>query len=348
MNNTYRLDKMAAQQLIRYEAVFELLDDIQGKDDILKIAKEVATRWKYFANIFSWRLVIFQCGNFVNIDGCNCKADIKKKASLSQWDAYYYRKNYPCSISLKSAFTGPQPPTHLMHKKVNEIIILPFTRNEKQVALLSAASKGEPFSDLDKRFIRLFGRYLADHVSAILLRQHMTEILVHKATKDDLTGLYNRGAILEQLESKFALTQRTRQPLSIIIADVDHFKTINDRYGHLVGDKILCGIAERLKSQLRENDSVGRFGGEEFLFVLYPCNITEAKTTAERFRRAIVDAPFSCNNNMYPPLTLSVSLGAFSFDGSTEMDIPTLLSMADKALYRSKGNGRNCLTVETL
>jgi hypothetical protein len=117
------------------------------------------------------------------------------------------------------------------------------------VALLSAAARHAPFSDLDKKFIRLFGSHLADRVSSIVLRRQAMALLIGKATHDALTGLLNRGAILERLTAQWALSARTGQPLSVLLADIDHFKRINDHHGHQAGDEVLCEVSRRLQAR---------------------------------------------------------------------------------------------------
>ncbi|MCB2216381.1 MAG: GGDEF domain-containing protein [Desulfobulbaceae bacterium] len=147
---------------------------------------------------------------------------------------------------------------------------LPFIRAERCIGLLSAAVRRQTFNELDNKFIHLFGATFADRISDLLLRQQATEILIHKAIRDPLTGLLNRGAIINRLESQLALSRRDGQPLSIILLDIDFFKVDNDSYGHLPGDEVLREIAHRLSAETCCSDSLGRFGGERFLLVLYP------------------------------------------------------------------------------
>ena len=127
-----------------------------------------------------------------------------------------------------------------------------------------------------------------------------------------------------------------------LLADIDHFKRINDEHGHLAGDAVLREVATRLQACAREGDHLGRFGGEEFLFVLYPCGCDEAMAAAERFRAALADLPLALPGGA-PPVMLTLSLGTAS-SAPGELSGQRLLRLADDALYASKRAGRNCVT----
>ena len=346
MNTRSTWNKLAAQQLIRYEALFKLLDDIQGLDDIPSISRCIATQWKYFASVSSWRLVVFQERGFLIIEGFHGEAHIDEEPTLSPWDTYHQSLQRPNSIRLKDPQEeGPPLPEHLTGEQIEEVRVFPFMRADRWIALLSVAARHEPFSELDIKFIRIFGSHFADRISDILLRRQATEALIQKATRDALTGLYNRGAIIERLEGQLALAKRTGQPLSVILADIDFFKIINDCYGHLAGDEVLREVSLRLQAQVRDSDYLGRYGGEEFLFVLFPCCIEEAVKAAERFRHAIADTPIFPGGDSPKNIDVSISFGTSSISGQPEMSIDALLRQADNALYRSKASGRNCVTM---
>lgn len=158
-----------------------------------------------------------------------------------------------------------------------------------------------------------------------------------KATHDPLTGLYNRGAIVDILQKTVIRRERKAFPLSIIFADVDHFKRTNDAYGHQAGDAVLCEVARRVTEMLRPYDSFGRYGGEELLIVLPECDATDALAIAERVRSGIADQPITTKFGLIPT---SISLGVAMADKETLL-FDELIRRADDALYQAKKEGRN-------
>lgn len=161
-----------------------------------------------------------------------------------------------------------------------------------------------------------------------------------KATHDSLTGLYNHGAIIDILQKAMARHERHAHPISIIFADLDHFKQTNDNYGHLAGDEVLREVARRATRLLRPYDSFGRYGGEELLIVLPECNAGGALAIAERLRSAIADQPVTTSFGAIPT---SLSLGVAVADKGTSFQFNDLILLADNALYQAKDNGRNCV-----
>jgi len=157
--------------------------------------------------------------------------------------------------------------------------------------------------------------------------------LRHEAMHDRLTGLWNRGAILDFMNREIMRAARTRNSMGLLLLDIDHFKSINDTYGHQAGDEALQQVAERLAKTVRNYDWVGRYGGEEFVVVLCNSNADVVANCAERLRESIALAPLRvCGMD----LPVTVSVGA-SISTSTD----NLLQTADAALYRAKALGRN-------
>ena len=163
------------------------------------------------------------------------------------------------------------------------------------------------------------------------------ETLRHQATHDVLTGIWNRAMVVDQLERELARARREGQSLAIILADLDHFKSVNDTYGHAAGDAVLREAAARLVGVPRRYDFVGRYGGEEFLLVLPNCELPEAALVAERVRTAVAADPISVGTIGLP---LTVSLGVACTSGKYEA-ADVLLQQADEALYHAKAMGRN-------
>ncbi len=165
------------------------------------------------------------------------------------------------------------------------------------------------------------------------------EQLRDKAMHDPLTGLLTRGAFFEICDGEIARAVRKGQPLALMMADLDHFKSINDRYGHLAGDDVLRETARRLKGTFRRGDAVGRYGGEEFVALAPGCVMEDALRLAERFRQSISGQPFETSAGLIE-VTTSVGIAVIpNVDTSW-----TLLKAADEALYRAKAAGRNTVS----
>jgi two-component system, cell cycle response regulator len=166
-----------------------------------------------------------------------------------------------------------------------------------------------------------------------------SEAMSFKATHDSLTSLWDRGAILALLRSALSRSTRESFPLSILLCDVDHFKKINDTHGHVVGDEVLREVASRLTGAVRSTDSVGRYGGEEFLLVLNGCSQDHLRHLAEQVRTFISAAPFATSIG---PVPVTLSFGALTiqdWDGATPIE--QILNEADMAMYRAKRAGRD-------
>lgn len=164
------------------------------------------------------------------------------------------------------------------------------------------------------------------------------EQLLETATRDALTGVWNRGAILGVLDRELTRARREGTPVGVVMADLDHFKQINDSFGHLVGDQVLRQAAQRMQGVLRPYDGVGRYGGEEFLVILPGCNAAATAELAERLRRCVANEPIvrECQE-----VAVTLSLGVAASDGATVESAGAILRAADEALYRAKRSGRN-------
>lgn len=162
------------------------------------------------------------------------------------------------------------------------------------------------------------------------------------ATHDFLTKLLNRAEILASLKRELSRGEREGKPVAIIMADVDHFKNVNDSLGHAAGDAVLREIGERLKSDLRTYDLVGRYGGEEFLIILPNCSLAVATRRANEIRCLVCkDAVVTT----FATVPVTVSLGVTASDQTQNLAIEGLLQQADEALYCAKKSGRNCVQV---
>jgi diguanylate cyclase (GGDEF)-like protein len=166
-------------------------------------------------------------------------------------------------------------------------------------------------------------------------RMH-TEIQ-HLSVTDPLTGLNNRRYFLDVASREFLRSRRYRRPLSLIMMDIDHFKSVNDTYGHLAGDQVLVEVAQRSSRVLRGSDVRARYGGEELVFLLLETPLEGAMRAAERIRESIANAKIEINDKT---IAVTVSLGVASLD-ARDTDLDALISRSDQALYAAKRAGRN-------
>ena len=169
-------------------------------------------------------------------------------------------------------------------------------------------------------------------------RKALEHRLERQAQTDSLTGLDNRGHFLEMAERELSRVQRHQLPMALAMLDLDHFKAVNDTYGHEVGDRVLKKFAEICRKSLRSIDLMGRIGGEEFAIVFPETSINRALEVVERLREAVATTEIPLDNGL--PIQITVSLGLASFDKS-DVNIDVLLNRADQALYEAKRTGRN-------
>jgi diguanylate cyclase (GGDEF)-like protein len=170
------------------------------------------------------------------------------------------------------------------------------------------------------------------------------DALRFQATHDPLTALWNRLAAMDTLWREFARSKRDKMPVGVFMGDLDHFKNINDTYGHMTGDAALREVARRLRASVREYDTVARYGGEEFLLVLPGCDMPSALRQAERLREAFQRTPLDLPDAQIP-LTLSLGVAAIEpRDGAVANE---MIRAADQAVYRAKERGRNRVEAAT-
>jgi len=200
----------------------------------------------------------------------------------------------------------------------------------------------------DKEQQQNFQNHIAEMVSKMMRLEAETETLkkelkvIHtQAMQDTLTGLFNRNAYNQRLRDEFARYKRYDSPLTLAIWDIDHFKNINDSFGHNSGDKVLILTAKQLQEHTRDTDFIARFGGEEFVMLLPNTGKDAALFLAEQLRELIEATGFNANGKAVP-ITISCGLAEINSDDTEE----TLFDRADKALYEAKHNGRNqCRTL---
>ena len=214
------------------------------------------------------------------------------------------------------------------------IIIVPLRSSAGVIGVLSAQSyTPNMYGDDDIEALEL----LAGNVAVGIENARLFTTIQNMAITDDLTGLYNRRKFYELATQEFERSRRYARPLSVIMLDIDHFKKVNDTYGHAIGDQVLQELARLAKTSLRTVDILARYGGEEFVIMLPETTIEEASKTAERFRvnTAKATLPTRVGN-----MSITISLGVVAQDDNCR-NLEELLDRSDQAMYASKRTGRN-------
>jgi two-component system cell cycle response regulator len=228
---------------------------------------------------------------------------------------------------------------------IRSVIALPFSveRGQHGVFLLRRTRDQDPLGvqDLD------FAQAVITAAVAVIQRAQMVEStmadnarLEQLAQTDPLTQLLNRRALTERITAEMERALRYDASLALLLLDLDHFKAVNDTYGHLVGDDVLRDVAALLTRTLRASDLAARYGGEEFLVLLPETDEAGAEAFAERIREAIEAFPFGARSGQ-PPLRLTASVGVAAFPAARIESVEDLVARADAALYRAKADGRN-------
>ncbi|MCS6856335.1 MAG: diguanylate cyclase [Sandaracinaceae bacterium] len=166
---------------------------------------------------------------------------------------------------------------------------------------------------------------------------------VELALQDELTGLYNVRYFRQRLSEEWHRAERHKEPLSVAFIDVDRFKEVNDRFGHVTGDCVLREVAKRLRNALRISDVVVRYGGEEFVVLLPHTSLAGAASAAERLRQAVASQAIETEKG---PLSLTVSIGIALYPSPCVASKEDLIEAADQALYKAKEAGRNCICIK--
>ena len=177
----------------------------------------------------------------------------------------------------------------------------------------------------------------ADHLEEDFQRQ-----MYEAALRDSLTGLFNRRHLMAQLDTELQLAMRHEIPLTVVLIDVDHFKTLNDRYGHLIGDSLLQGLGKHLRDGIRGTDFAARYGGEEFVIVCRGTGGESGVRLVKRLQQSLRDRALV---EQFPGLHITFSAGVSSAPHPEVRKAADLLRRADEALYRAKGSGRDCVRI---
>ncbi len=223
------------------------------------------------------------------------------------------------------------------------VVLLTGKDEEGRQNLLKAMQAGaddylaKPFDELELKARLMVGKRILDLQEQLVSAR---EALRHDATHDSLTGVMNRGEIIAMLTRELERARREQRPVGVIMGDIDHFKSVNDTHGHLFGDQALREIARRLQTELRIYDSVGRYGGEEFLMILSNCDLPNSLQRANDLREIIARTPVSYQGTERT-ITMSMGVTVSKGDGKNKEEVEPLLKQADTALYAAKQKGRN-------
>lgn len=230
---------------------------------------------------------------------------------------------------------------HQAHGPYRYTLLLTAKDNKKDIVTGLEAGADDyltkPF-DVDELRARIRSGKRILELQDALLRAH--QALQFEAAHDPLTGLWNRGAILDLLRSETTRHQRTGNSLGVMMLDIDNFKQINDQHGHLIGDSVIQEVAKRLKAAAHPYDSIGRYGGEEFLILVPSCGGSDLAASAERLRTSATEPSIQTAVGEVRT-TISIGVVAASPLTGEDAEYEALLRASDAALYRAKAQGRN-------
>jgi len=218
---------------------------------------------------------------------------------------------------------------------VHSFLGVPIIFRDRVTGLIALYNADTPaFTDEDAQVAELF----ASQVAIALDNSRRVELMGRQAITDELTGLYNRRAFALMGEKEVGRARRYQRPLALILFDIDHFKTVNDSHGHLIGDQVLRILTDRVTKTTRATDIVCRYGGEEFIVLMPEAGREEALAMAERLREEISRITVVTAGGT---LSLTVSLGLASLGPNGDEDLDSLIVRADRAMYQAKAAGRN-------
>jgi two-component system cell cycle response regulator len=224
------------------------------------------------------------------------------------------------------------------------VAIIPLIRQSKLLGSLNLGSMdAERFSfDMGTDFVERLASIIAICLENVINSERLTQI----SLTDALTNVSNRRYVEQRMLEEIGRARRQHYGIACMYLDIDHFKNINDQHGHQGGDDVLREVAKRIKAELRLSDTIGRFGGEEFVVLLVNTSHTNALLVAERIRASIADRPFLLSLSGVCDVTISIGIATLSNDhnlGEIDSAAKALLLRADRALYQAKDQGRNCV-----
>ncbi len=292
------------------------------------------------------RVIPYDIGAFLTVDGGELRlAAIKRPADLRNLigETYPMAGSRLCQMAVQrkrpliSSITSPDDILLPMRpdQNVHSFLGVPVVFRDHVTGLIALYNFGiRAFTEDGARVAELF----ASQVAIALDNSRRVEQMEKQAERDELTGLYNRRGFALQGEKEVGRARRYQRPLALILFDIDHFKNVNDLYGHLIGDHVLRVLTERVTRTTRATDFVCRYGGEEFIVLMPEANREEGLAMAERLRQEISGMTIVTDVGT---LSLTVSLGVAALRPEEEENLEGLIARADRAMYQAKAAGRN-------
>jgi diguanylate cyclase (GGDEF)-like protein len=221
------------------------------------------------------------------------------------------------------------------------VAVLPLVDLGEVIGVVGLALAGPP-DDATQRMARV----LSDHLGVAIANARLHQQTTVLATIDDLTGIENRRAGMARLEDEIANSVRTGQPLGVLLLDLDHFKAVNDTYGHRTGDRVLSHVTRVCRTALRPADLLARYGGEELIAILPNADADAVSTVAERLRQSVAETAVPRPDG--DAVAITVTIGGISWNPIVATDADALMTSADVALYAGKADGRNRSIIRVL
>ncbi len=337
---------LALSERIRYESALDISSAIRGRVKAIEVLKVICEKWRFCANISRWRLMhqhkdtltIYSC------DGNKITHVVKNVDDLSSSETMLWDNRAAAHITKNDIATRYTALQDLFdHPSVGETRMLVFdhaTSRGQPFAMVVGSGETE-FNRLDLKFINAIASILVSEISYLVIVTTLKGELQKKVREDALTGLENRRGFTNFLSKYWRHAMREQTPLSLIMIDVDHFKNLNDQFGHMVGDKCLKNIATTLQENLRSGTDVcARIGGEEFAILLPDTDLELAQKTAQRLLKAVDQCAIPTRLGE-TNATVTISIGCTSICPGPEMRSDILLKTADDALYDAKRQGRH-------
>jgi len=329
-------EQAANNAMIQAQALKQALDDLSSQLDLSQVMRRILVSLKTVLNYDSATLFLKE------------QEKLKVVAARGfQYTSRLINKTFPTSdlllkeiqllkapIILEDAQTDPRFARWEGAELVRGWMGVPLIRHDEFIGLLTIDNYNPAAYTQEDASLALS---FANSAAIVIENARLFEQTQQMALTDTLTGIYNRRYFYELAQKEFSRSKRYQSPVSIIMIDIDHFKNVNDQYGHLAGDQVLIQFVQRIQEELRTPDILARFGGEEFIILLPETNLGEATQVAERLREVTAQYPFLLvTAQVY--ITISLGVSCFRF---TTISLDHLIDESDKALYEAKQFGRN-------